>query len=81
MGMSSYMNRCSQCGCTDETRVERWEFDQLKNLISDMVDYIKRDLANDECEQPNFAKYLLEKAEQNGINGNLYANVKIKGNE
>lgn len=38
--MSTYMNRCPRCGCTDETRIMRSEYDEMKALCYKMLTFI-----------------------------------------
>jgi hypothetical protein len=40
--MSTYMNRCNQCGCTDETRIMRSEYDQMKSDLYDANALLKK---------------------------------------
>jgi hypothetical protein len=39
------MNRCNQCGCTDETRIMRSEYDQMKSDLYDANELLKKTLA------------------------------------
>jgi hypothetical protein len=43
--MSTYMNRCNQCGCTDETRIMRSEYDQMKSDLYGSNELLKKTLA------------------------------------
>ena len=37
--MSTYMNRCPRCGCTDETRIMRREYDEMKDIAHRLLAY------------------------------------------
>lgn len=46
--MSTYMNRCPRCGCTDETRIMRREYDEMQALCYKMLNFVAGiDLDND----------------------------------
>lgn len=61
--MSTYMNRCQTCGCTDETRIMRREYDEMKEMchrllvfinnvhIVSILDNCARNCINADCEQ------------------------------
>lgn len=65
--MSSYMNRCPTCGCTDETRIMRSEYDQRDMMCARMLAFIRDlDLDHDPIAYP-IRTWIMRDAEEMGI--------------